>query len=311
MLRRLRKDLRRARRRGRFVRSDRNRPGRPSAWGRARGAAPGAPRPRRPGRARAGTRRPGRIDDGALDGVDAVVSLGGVGIARPAVERCPQAGDPRLRKVPTEVLATAVARARRAGHAQRVGASGYYGDTGDRRGRRVDAVGQRVPRRGLPRLGGGRRSRPATAGARVVTCAPASVLSPSGGLLGPGAAAVQAFPRRADRLGRQYMPWVSLDDEVGGDRVRRWRPTGRRARSTSTGPVPVTNAEFTTALAAAVAGRRRCRCPRSRSPRCSARWAEEMLLTGQRAVPAALLDAGYQFRHHTVGDALSAAVGPG
>ena len=35
----------------------------------------------------------------------------------------------------------------------------------------------------------------------------------------------------------------------------------------------------------------------------------EMLLGGQRAVPAALLEAGFQFRHHTVGDALSAAVG--
>ena len=34
-----------------------------------------------------------------------------------------------------------------------------------------------------------------------------------------------------------------------------------------------------------------------------------MLLTGQRAVPKALLDAGFQFRHHTIGDALSAAVG--
>ena len=37
--------------------------------------------------------------------------------------------------------------------------------------------------------------------------------------------------------------------------------------------------------------------------------AEEMVLTGPRAEPAVLLAAGYQFRHHTVAEALSAAVG--
>jgi NAD dependent epimerase/dehydratase family enzyme len=35
---------------------------------------------------------------------------------------------------------------------------------------------------------------------------------------------------------------------------------------------------------------------------------EELLLNGQRAVPAKLEKTGYQFRHRTLGDALSAAV---
>jgi hypothetical protein len=36
---------------------------------------------------------------------------------------------------------------------------------------------------------------------------------------------------------------------------------------------------------------------------------EEMLLIGQRAVPAKLQAAGYQFRHHSVTEALAAAIG--
>jgi NAD dependent epimerase/dehydratase family enzyme len=35
---------------------------------------------------------------------------------------------------------------------------------------------------------------------------------------------------------------------------------------------------------------------------------EEMLLYGQRAVPAKLQAAGYQFRHNTITDALAAAI---
>jgi NAD dependent epimerase/dehydratase family enzyme len=35
---------------------------------------------------------------------------------------------------------------------------------------------------------------------------------------------------------------------------------------------------------------------------------EEMLLFGQRAVPAKLLAAGYDFRHRTLDDALAVAV---
>jgi len=36
-------------------------------------------------------------------------------------------------------------------------------------------------------------------------------------------------------------------------------------------------------------------------------FADEGLLTGQRAIPSALERAGFQFRHNTIGEALSYA----
>jgi hypothetical protein len=37
-------------------------------------------------------------------------------------------------------------------------------------------------------------------------------------------------------------------------------------------------------------------------------FAEEMLLTGQRAIPAVLEGAGFEFHHNTVGEALRYAI---
>jgi NAD dependent epimerase/dehydratase family enzyme len=73
----------------------------------------------------------GRIDEGAFDGVDAVVNLNGVGIGdRPwSGARKQLVRDSRT--VPTDVLATAVAEH---GVATMLSASGInvYGDTGER-----------------------------------------------------------------------------------------------------------------------------------------------------------------------------------
>ena len=103
----------------------------------------------------------GRIDAGTFDGVDAVVNLGGVGIAdRPWSGARRQAlRDSRV--VPTDVLAGAVAE-----HGVPAflsgSANGYYGDAG---GGAVDEsapVGLGLPRRAR-RTGRRRRSAPATA----------------------------------------------------------------------------------------------------------------------------------------------------
>jgi hypothetical protein len=75
-----------------------------------------------------------------------------------------------------------------------------------------------------------------------------------------------------------------------------------------TGPRPVTNAEFTAAFARAVHRPAALAVP-AFVIRALGSQAEEMLLYGQRAVPAKLEAAGYRFRHSTVEDALAAALG--
>ncbi len=73
----------------------------------------------------------GRIDDGALDGADAVVNLCGAGIASRRWSHARKQMLLNSRVEPTEVLAAAVAER---GIPVLVNASavGYYGDTGDR-----------------------------------------------------------------------------------------------------------------------------------------------------------------------------------
>ncbi|QJY47609.1 TIGR01777 family oxidoreductase [Pseudonocardia broussonetiae] len=248
----------------------------------------------------------GRIDDGTFEGVDAVINLGGVGIAdRPWTgARRQEIRDSRI--VPTEVLAAAVAE-----HGVPAflsgSATGYYGDTGG------VAVDEAAPHgRGFlaevcadwEAATGAARD----AGARVVPLRTGLVLSPAGGLLGLLRPLFKAFLGGRLGPGTQYMPWVSLDDEVGGIRFALETPS-ITGPVNLVGPTPATNAELTKALAAAVGRPTSIPVPAVVIRTVLGSMGEELLLFGQRVVPAALESSGYQFRHHAVGEALSAAVG--
>jgi uncharacterized protein len=248
----------------------------------------------------------GRIDDGTFDGVDAVINLNGVGIAdRPwSGARKQLIRDSRI--VPTEVLAGAVAD-----HGVPAflsgSAVGFYGNTGTR------AVDESSPS-GAGFLAETCRDWEAAtqkaqeAGARVVLLRTGLVLSPAGGLLGTLRPLFKAFLGGRLGPGTQYQPWVSLDDEVGGIRFA-LEHDSISGPLDLTGPTPVTNAEFTKALAAAVGRPTSIPVPAFALKGLLGAMGEEMLLYGQRAVPAKLQAAGYQFRHHTVTEALAAAIG--
>lgn len=246
------------------------------------------------------------MDAGTLDGVDAVVNLCGSPMAagRWSGERKQAIRDSRIG--PTEVLAAAVADHR---IPVLVNASGvnYYGDTGDRE------VDEHAP------LGSGfladvcHEWEAATAvaeraGARVVRVRTAPVISPSGGLIG------QLKPLFAlgfgGRLGsgRQYMPWISLDDEVSAIRFVLERDA-ISGPVNLTGPDPVTNAEFTKAMGEAMHRPTLLVVPgfALRLVR-GAELVDEMVLTGPRAVPGVLRTHGYPFQHETLPAALAAAL---
>ena len=246
----------------------------------------------------------GRIDDGAFEAVDAVVNLGGVGIGdRPwSGARKQQIRDSR--NVTTEVLATAVAEH---GVPTLVSASavGFYGDTG------AQPVDETTP------SGGGflaevvrdweASTQKARERARVVMVRSGLVLAPAGGLLGRLRPLFKGFLGARLGSGRQYMSWISLDDEVGAIRFAIERPE-LVGPVNLTGPTPVTNAEFTEALAAALNRPSVLAVPEFAIRAVLGAMGEEMLLYGQRAIPAKLQAAGYQFRHHSVTDALAAAL---
>lgn len=246
------------------------------------------------------------MDAGTLDGTDAVVNLCGSAIAnrRWSGEVKQAIRDSRIG--PTEVLAAAVAEHRVPVLVNASGV-GYYGDTGAREVDETAPVGSgflaQVCRDWEAATVAAQR-----AGARVVRMRTGLVISPSGGLMG------QLKPLFALGLGarlgsgRQYMPWISLDDEVGAIRFALEHDELSGPVNLS-GPNPVTNAEFTTAVGEAMHRPTPLVVPgfALRLIR-GAELVNEMVLTGQRAVPAVLRKHGYPFQHATLSTALAAAL---
>ncbi|WP_193047325.1 TIGR01777 family oxidoreductase [Mycolicibacterium baixiangningiae] len=249
----------------------------------------------------------GEFDAAALRGVDAVVNLCGVNVGRRRWSGAFKQSLRDSRIAPTEVLANAVADA---GVPVLVNASavGYYGDT---RGRITDEsapAGEGF----LAQLCVDWEAATAAAtddGARVVLLRTGLVLSPAGGMLARLKPLFNLGLGARLGNGRQYMPWISLEDQVravlfavGHDELS--------GPLNLTGPAPVTNAEFTTALGHAVNRPTALMVPGFALRTLLGEFAEEGLLGGQRAIPAALERAGFTFHHNTVGEALAYATGP-
>ncbi|MFD3707136.1 TIGR01777 family oxidoreductase [Nocardia sp. NPDC058658] len=249
-----------------------------------------------------------QLDERALRGADAVVNLCGAGIA----DRRWNGSYKQLlrdsRITPTDVLATAVAAV---GVPTLVNASGahYYGvSTGD-------AVIDETSPAGTGFLATLCRdweaaTEPATAaGVRTVLIRSAVVLSRNGGMLG------KLHPLYwlglGGRLGsgRQYFPWISLDDEVGAIIFALTHPE-LSGPINVTGPAPVTNAEFTRALGRALHRPTPFIVPGFALQALVGELADS-IMHGPRAIPAVLENAGYTYQHPTIGAALSAAVDRG
>ncbi|TFV60561.1 TIGR01777 family protein [Mycobacterium sp. PS03-16] len=249
----------------------------------------------------------GEFDAGALRGVDAVINLCGVNVGQRRWSGAFKQSLRDSRIAPTEVLAHAVAEA---GVPVLVNASavGYYGDTRSRVTDESAPAGQGF----LARLcvdWEAATGPAAAAGARVVLLRTGLVLSPAGGLLARLRPLFSLGLGARLGNGRQYMPWISLEDQVRAVLFT----IGRDELSgpvNVTGPAPVTNAEFTAALGRAVNRPTALMVPGFALRTVLGEFADEGLLGGQRAIPAALERAGFAFHHNTVGEALAYATGP-
>jgi uncharacterized protein (TIGR01777 family) len=110
----------------------------------------------------------------------------------------------------------------------------------------------------------------------------------------------------AGRLGsgRQWMSWVSLDDVVGAV-THALRTPSLRGPVNVTAPAPVTNAEFTAALARTLDRPALLPVPAIALRLLFGALADEALLAGQRVLPEALQASGYAFRDPTLAGALA------
>ncbi|MEE8583476.1 MAG: TIGR01777 family oxidoreductase [Acidobacteriota bacterium] len=183
-------------------------------------------------------------------------------------------------------------------------AIGFYGDRQDEELDESSAAGEGF----FAQLGTRweEEAQPAVeAGVRVAFLRSGIVLSTQGGAL-----AKMLGPFRkglGGRLGsgRQWMSWIHLEDEVQAIRMALENPEVAGPLNL-TAPNPVTNKQFTRALAAAL--RRPAICP---VPAFALKllvgkeMAQQLLLQGQRVLPKKLEEYGFQFRFGQLEEALS------
>ncbi|BBZ52120.1 TIGR01777 family protein [Mycobacterium heidelbergense] len=246
----------------------------------------------------------GEFDADSLVDVDAVVNLCGVNIGQRRWSGAFKQSLRDSRIAPTEVLAHAVAEAG-VGTLINASAVGYYGNTKDR----VVDENNRAGTGFLAQLceDWEAATLPAQyAGARVVLARTGLVLARSGGALRRMRPLFSSGLGARLGSGRQYMSWISLEDEVRALLFAISQPS-LSGPVNMTGPAPVTNAEFTTAFGRAVNRPTPLTLPGIAVRAALGEFADEGLLIGQRAIPSALERAGFQFHHNTIGEALEYA----
>lgn len=227
---------------------------------------------------------------------DAVVNLAGAAIAR----RWTQAAkrlivDSRVQT--TRAVVRALKERQSASGAPRVlvnaSAVGYYGPRGDERVTERDGPGDDFLSH-VCRQWEGAAVEAEDAGVRVVRLRIGFVVGRGGAL------PLMMLPFRLLvggplGSGRQWMPWVHLDDVVGLI-LFALEHEGVSGPLNVSAPEPVRNREFARVLGRVM---RRPSWAPAPAPVMRAVLGEmaDMILTGQRAVPEAALGAGYEFRH--------------
>ena len=237
-----------------------------------------------------------------VDGADAVVHLVGENLAagRWTTARKRRIRDSRIES--SRAMATAVANAKSPpGVLVQASAVGYYGPRGDEEIDEEATVGGDFLA-GLCQDWEEASAGVETLGVRRPLLRTGPVLSAAGGALPRMLLPFRLFVGGPVGSGQQWFPWIHLEDEVGAIcfLLEHGQATGP---FNLTAPTPLTNREFSHVLGRVL--RRPSVMP---VPGAALRLAlgemGGLLLTGQRAVPKKLLEAGYEFHYPQAESAL-------
>ncbi|MCX5662319.1 MAG: TIGR01777 family oxidoreductase [Planctomycetota bacterium] len=251
----------------------------------------------------------GTIDAAALEGLDAVVHLGGAGIADGRLDAAHLARVRDSRVDGTALLARALASMRHPPRALIVASAvGYYGDRGEEKLTEASPPGNR----GLLApicLEWENAADPARrAGLRVAHLRLGVVLSPRGGALAKMLTPFKLGLGGVIGPGTQYWSWISLDDAVGAFHHALTRDD-LAGPVNAVSPHPVTNREFTRALGRVLRRPTILPLPGFVARLALGAAADELLLASARVVPARLLADGFQFRDPGLEPALARMLG--
>jgi uncharacterized protein (TIGR01777 family) len=149
----------------------------------------------------------------------------------------------------------------------------------------------------------------AAAGIRVVRLRTGIVLSAAGGAMKPLLLPFKLGLGGRIGTGRQWFSWVALDDEVGAI-LHALDNRDVSGALNATAPNPVTYGDFARTLAAVLHRPAVIPTPTfAVAFKLGKEGAREMVLSGQRVVPAVLQRSGYSFVHPELRGALEAALG--
>jgi uncharacterized protein (TIGR01777 family) len=151
-------------------------------------------------------------------------------------------------------------------------------------------------------------SRPASqAGVRTVQIRTGVVLSPDGGALQKMLPAFRLGVGGNIGSGRQWMSWIHVQDLVGAMH-HILKSDLLHGPVNMVAPHPVTNAEFTKTLAAALSRPAMFPVPAFVAKLAFGQMAEEVLLYSQRVEPTKLISSGYPFQYSGLRKALDAVL---
>jgi len=250
----------------------------------------------------------GTIDADGLEGVGGVVHLAGAGIGDKRWTDARKRLILESRTKGTDLLARTLAGLTRPPSALvSASAIGYYGNRGDEALDEQSAPGNDFVARVCVQWEAA-TAPAADAGIRVARVRGGIVLGREGGVLSRLLLPFRLGLGGRIASGRQYMSWISIDDEVRA--ILHALTHGQVAGPVNlTGPDPVTNDEFTKTLGRVV--HRPTLIPTPLFPlraRYGGELVRHLLVEGQRVLPNRLEATGYAFEHPTLEDALRAAV---
>ena len=249
----------------------------------------------------------GGLDPRSLDGVGAVVHLAGAGVADKRWTAGYRAEIRSSRVQGTRALVSALAAmAAPPGVLLSGSAIGWYGDIGGREVTESEPAGRGFLA-GVVRDWEAAAGEAASAGIRVVTLRSGIVLSRHGGMLGRLLPLFRLGLGGRLGSGRQVMSWIGLPDWVAAARFL-------LAHADVTGPVnltspnPVSNAEFTSALAHAVHRPAVLSVPVP-ALKLAVGGVSSDILSSARVMPQRLLAEGFGYQHAGIAGALAAELG--
>jgi uncharacterized protein len=246
----------------------------------------------------------------ALSGADAVVHLLGEPVAQRWTDQAKQSirrsRVDGTRSLVQGLLALAPDRRPKALVSQ--SATGFYGPRGD------EQLTEDAPA-GDDFLAGvvvgweGEAMRAASSELRVAVTRTGVVLSPEGGALAKMLPFFRLGIGGPVAGGRQYVPWIHLDDVVGAMLLCLDNPQAVGAVNL-TAPNPVTNAELSRTLGRVLKRPAVLPVPAFALKLLYGEMAQ-IVITGQRVVPARLTELGYAFGHPDLESALRDVLGRG